>query len=212
MNADIGVLTSDLASINKFWDGKDAILTMRERDYQWRQMEWIGFYFEMLVSDSVRSHFRFPGDTYGNVIFDMKGEINWDIKSKVINSRSSSIILNDCAALDHEIEKNGVFGIVLGLVRAEYNDESLSFLEWRRSLEGGASAYSVDRQLRTSHSRLRKVSAELDEIRLLSITSQEKDLLRVMRQGRNSGGSARNVKYMLHRRDIDSLTTDNLHF
>ncbi len=38
-----------LKDIRKIWDGRKSILEMKESGYpHWRQMEWIGFYFQFL--------------------------------------------------------------------------------------------------------------------------------------------------------------------
>ena len=40
---------SKLIDIPKYWDGRESILEMKESGYpQWKQMEWIGFYFQTL--------------------------------------------------------------------------------------------------------------------------------------------------------------------
>lgn len=51
MQDDVDLLQDMLQSIPTFWDGKQSILTLKEHNYQWRQMEWIGFYFEWLCKD-----------------------------------------------------------------------------------------------------------------------------------------------------------------
>ena len=32
--------------LERKWDGKECILELKEADYQWKQMEWIGWYIE----------------------------------------------------------------------------------------------------------------------------------------------------------------------
>ncbi len=36
----------DLQPLKRNWNGKQCITESKEADYNWRQMEWIGWYFE----------------------------------------------------------------------------------------------------------------------------------------------------------------------
>lgn len=43
-----------LKNIPKVWDGRTAILEMKDSAFpHWRQMEWIGFYFQFLCEKSL---------------------------------------------------------------------------------------------------------------------------------------------------------------
>lgn len=36
-----------LCTLHTIWDGRDSVVEMRDGGFnQWRQMEWIGFYFQ----------------------------------------------------------------------------------------------------------------------------------------------------------------------
>ncbi len=64
-------IAEKLKQIPKFWDGKKATLEMKESGYrQWRQMEWIGFYFQYLCEKHLSEIMEIPGTRYGNVSFD----------------------------------------------------------------------------------------------------------------------------------------------
>ncbi len=105
------------------WLGKDSVLAMREAgDRQWKQMEWWAFYFEFLSRRYLEGLFTFPGDRYGNVVFDMKRSANWDLKAKAIKSDDHRTILNDKTAIQRSIEAYGVHGIAIALCDVEYND------------------------------------------------------------------------------------------
>ena len=57
-----------LVKIPKNWDGKKSILEMKEGgSNQWRQMEWIGWYFEYLCQKNLYEIMEIPGHKYGNV-------------------------------------------------------------------------------------------------------------------------------------------------
>lgn len=144
-----------------------------------------------------------PGDRFGNVTFDLKGAINWDLKASAIKTNSHIIILNDKEAMEYSISRNGRHGEIIALCDVEYNDEDRSFQKWHTELKGGKSKYEFEREKRTSISRYRKVRAELVEILLVIVKGENLDNLRVMYQGRNSNGSPRKPKYML---DLEELS------
>ena len=181
------------------WDGRKSILKLKERNYQWKQMEWIGWFFEILCRDLLKeTHFIFPGKKYGNVKFDALGAINWDIKTSAIKSDSHRVILNDKMAMNESIKEFGYHGVILCLVDVEYNDDDRSFQKWHSELKGGLSRYEVDRIKRNATSRYRKTFAEVKQIFLLVINKDNRIYLDVHKQGRNSDGKPRNPKYMLN--------------
>ncbi len=77
-------------------------------------------------------------------------------------------------------------------------DDNRSFQKWHTKLKGGLSNYEKDRIARNATSCYRKTSAELQQILLLVINKNNQTYLDIHKQGRNSDGSTRNVKYMLN--------------
>ena len=202
-----------LGKLPKFWDAKSAILYLKAKDYQWRQMEWIGFHFELLSTELLEKRsFTIPGDKYGNTTFDCKHAINWDMKSHAIRSDTHKAILNDVEAVDDSIEEHGCHGVILALLDVEYNDDNRSFQKWHSELKGGLSDYERDRMARNATSRYRKRSAQLQQVLILSIDKNNKDLLGIYNQGRNSDGSPRPPKYMLNIELADSLEIGRIEF
>jgi hypothetical protein len=202
---DIDILKANLVNLPRFWDGKTCVLELKEADYNWRQMEWWAFYFEYKVKNLLADKFTFPGDRYDNVSFDLKGEINWDLKAKAIKSDDHKVILNDKSAMEQSIEKLGFHGEIIALCDVEYNDNDRSFQKWHTELKGGKSTYEMEREARTSISRYRKTKAELTEIILFVLQKSDLEKLTVMRQGRNSNGKPRPEKYMLDLETIDNF-------
>ncbi|MCL5674220.1 MAG: hypothetical protein M1501_00510 [Candidatus Omnitrophica bacterium] len=48
--------------VSKHWDGRESILKMKKSDYsQWRQMEWIGFFFQFLCEQGLPDIIKIPG-------------------------------------------------------------------------------------------------------------------------------------------------------
>lgn len=197
MKSDIELLKDLLSKINPVWDGKKSILEMKEADYQWRQMEWIGFYFEMLCHKLLNKDFCIPGEKYGNTTFDLFRQFNWDLKSHAANA-GKEIILNDCNAMRESIRTHGFHGEIIANLDIEYNDHDRSFQKWHTELKGGKSEYEIERESRTTNSRLRKTAAELKEIIFVVITPDNIGELDILHQGRNSNGAPRPDKFGLN--------------
>jgi hypothetical protein len=200
---DIALITSGLGQMPVFWDGKDSVLELKAAHYNWKQMEWWAFYFEHKFRALFDHHLTFPGERYDQVQFDLKGEINWDLKAKAITSGDQKVILNDKTSMENSIARHGYHGEIIGLCDVEYDDDARSFQHWHTQLKGGLSAYEKERKTRTSTSRWRKKSATLKEVAF--VVFEEKDLpkLLTMKQGRNSNGKPRPEKYMLDMTEVN---------
>jgi hypothetical protein len=123
---DIELLKESLTKLPVFWEGKASVLELKEADYNWRQMEWWAFYLEYKVRQLFSDTFQFPGDKYGNVKFDMKGAINWDIRTCVLNHSGQYVYLNDVDATNATIKNNDSYGITLATLYANYDGRSIT--------------------------------------------------------------------------------------
>ena len=200
---DIALLKKLLAAVSLDWDGKARILTLQEANYNWRQMEWWAFYFEYLCCVALKDVFTIPGDRFGNVGFDLKRSVNWDLKSKAVKSDDHHAILNDKEAMQLSIEKYGEHGVVIALCDVEYNDIDRTFQQWHSELKGGKSKYEKERETRTNVSRYRKTRALLTELLFLRFTAADLENLGTMKQGRNSNGKPRREKYLLDLKSVN---------
>jgi len=210
---DIQILQKLLPTLKTHWDGKESILEMKDAEYnQWRQMEWWGFYFEFLCGKLLSGEFEIPGDKYNNTAFDLKRDINWDLKAHAIKSNSHMVIMNDVESMKQSIEKYGKHGEIIDLCDVVYNDVNRTFQKWHSEIKGGKSAYELAREERTSISRYRKTSATLTEILLIEFTADDLDGLSIMKQGRNSNGHPRPEKYMLDIEDLDGIRLEKIEF
>ena len=209
---DIANARDALASLPCDWDWKKCVLELKKADYNWRQMEWWAFYFEHLCHLRLGNTFQIPGEMIGSVRFDLKGCVNWDLKAKAIKSDQHCCILNDKKATDQSIATHGEHGVMIALCDVEYNDENRTFQKWHSRLKGGLSNYEKERRTRTKVSRYRKTRAILQEILFLRLDKSSTVGLQEMRQGRNSNGAPRPVKYMLDLEQIDELLVDRLAF
>lgn len=192
-------------NITTIWDGRSSILEMKDEGYgQWKQMEWIGFYFQFLCSRNLSPPLVIPGENFGKVEFDGAGLIPWDFKTHVINKGNSKIIVNDSEAIKDAIMKYGYVGLIVASGMAEYNDDLQTFKEWHGDLKGGKSKYEKDRIKRGAKSRKRKVSFELNQISFILIDDEILEKCGSFQKGfRNAGGTPRREKVLLDLKDVD---------
>lgn len=212
---DVKIAKKLLTNLPTKWDGKKCVLELKAANYNWRQMEWWGFYFEHLCRARLGTDFEISGDRYGKArtaCFDAKRTINWDLKAKAIKSDDHRSILNDVDGINGCLEKYGAHGLIIALCDVEYNDVDRSFQKWHTALKGGKSKYEVERESRTAVSRYRKTSARLTEILFLIINKRNQKHLAVHQQGRNSNGKSRPPKYMLDYDLLDKFLVDKIVF
>jgi len=210
---DAALLKERLASLPTFWEGKKSVLELQEAKYNYGQMEWWAFYFELLCFKALDGEFTHPGDKFEKTAFDIKRNVNWDLKAKAIKSDSHTAILNDNRAMRGAIEKHGELGVVVALCDVEYNDINRTFEQWHTELKGGKSAYQKDRELRTNVSRYRKTQATLTEVLILRFTEEDLPKLGQMKQGRNSNAKPRpHFKYTLNLEKISNFLVDQIVF
>lgn len=196
-------LAEALSKIPTQWEGRKAISEMKDFGYpHWKQMEWIGFYFQFLCDTTLRSIMEIPGPKYNHVEFDGFLKIPWDFKAhpekNAKGKENNNVIVNDRIATRKAIKEFGGAGLILALGEAIYNDQDRSFQVWHQELKGGLSSYEKERIVRKAPSRLRKVAFTLKEIDLILLDETLIKKLSSFQEGsRNSDGSARNAKILL---------------
>jgi len=202
------ILAHHLENVPRKWDAKSVILEMKNAgSKQWRQMEWMGFYFEFLCDKLLSSgtHFaaRDEKGVYGNVQFDGFFEIPWDYKVHATNTSSHHVIVNDRVAIESAVEDYGVVGVIMAIGDVEYNDENRTFQKWHSELKGGKSDYEKKRIKRGAWSRRRKTKFTLKQILFIKIDSEVLENAGSF-QGRfrNADGSPRKEKILL---DLEAL-------
>lgn len=202
-----------ISQIDFHWDGKSCVLDLKKRsesenkNYGWKQMEWIGFYFEHKAFQILEKKLGGSvGPQYGKVILDFQFKGVWDFKAHPTNSGSEWIYLNDVEAIDNCIEDHGHIAWVIACGEAQY-DEDNSFKLWHDELKGKQSAYVADRINRGASSRRRKSAFDFKELEIIEFTSMveiEKAIadgwLRrdMQKNQRNAGGTTRRAKYGIH--------------
>ncbi len=204
-------ISGSLSNLPKYWDGKQSILEMRDQDYpHWRQMEWIGFYFQFLCAKHLSGLVQMPGPKYGSVEFDGFLEIPWDFKAHASNTSSHQVIVNDSSAISRGIQDYGSVGVILAVGKVEYNDVDRSFQQWHNQIKGGMSSYEMERIKRGAWSRLRKTSFALQQISFIQITDETLVKCGSFQQDfRNSNGRPRKAKVLL---DLEQLDDEIISF
>jgi hypothetical protein len=197
-----GVLVRDMP---KVWDGRACIQELKNANYHWRQMEWIGWYNEFKVREVVRTSLGGQsGPQYGNTTFDYRRKCVWDFKVHRVGAPWT--ILNDQEAVDSCTCDYGCLGFVITLGTAEYDDMEGSFKRWHNGMKGTMSSYVQQRIARGAPSRRRKVSFQVTGF-VTFIFEGSAALQAGLRDGwlgkfqegmRNANGSPRRPKYKIH--------------
>ncbi len=201
----IKTISETLKELPKRWDGKKAILEMKNNNFnQWKQMEWIGFYFEFLCQKYLKEIMKFHKIKYGNTSFDGFLEVPFDFKSHAINTEKHDVVINDTEAITKAIEEYNYVITIIALGEVEYNDKDRSFQKWHEKIKGGKSKYELERIKRGAWSRLRKTKFNIQELIFVKINkgtleksgSFQKDF-------RNADGSLRRSKVMINLEKLD---------
>ncbi len=172
-DATIQALRAACRRMPSVWDGRSSIIEMKEfGSRQWKQMEWMGWYFEFLCQRELEGILVMPGKKYGGTEFDAFGRMSWDFKAHAANTQSHMVIANDTEAIEKTLDDYGYYGLVLAIGEVEYNDEKRTFKTWHDSLKGGMSDYEVKRINRGAMSRRRKTAFVLSEIHLICLNEE----------------------------------------
>ena len=204
-NALYSQIKQRLKTVPSQWNGKDVIVEMKESGYpHWRQMEWIGFYFQFLCEKHLKGLFQFQTPRYDKVSFDGFCIIPFDFKAHAINTSSHQVIVNDSVAISQGIREYGAVGLILALGEVVYNDADRTFQKWHEELKGGLSKYTQERIKRGAWSRLRKQSFALKQISFVEITDTTLIKCGSFQENfRNSDGRPRRKKVLLDLEKLD---------
>ena len=190
------------------WDGRASVLELQAAAYQWRQMEWIGWYFEWKAGQILSQELGGGrGPRFGNVAFDhaVDGQV-WDFKAHPVNQSAHWAYMNDVEAVDACIARHGHIGWVIAAGHAAYDIDG-SFKAWHDTLKGDRTPYEMSRIARGAPSRRRKVSFSVEHLLVIELRSMA-DVAAGIRDGwlscgmqagqRNADGSSRRAKYGVH--------------
>lgn len=199
------------SGVSTKWDGRKAILGMKEGGSRhWRQMEWIGFYFQFLCERVLSEVMTIPGPKYGNAEFDGFLEVPWDFKAHATNTSQHNVIVNDLEAVEAAIAEYGAVGVILAVGDVQYNDDDRTFQRWHSGLKGGKSKYELKRIERGAWSRLRKVRFDLKQISLIRLNRTTLSKCGSFQSAfRNADGGSRRAKVLV---DLEKIREDVIHF
>jgi len=197
-------------NIPTVWDGKSAIIEMKEAGCpHWRQMEWIGFYFQFLCEQRLEGLFELQKPKYGRTSFDGLFHIPFDFKAHAQNTSSHSIVVNDEEAIEHALRDYDAVGLLVAVGDVVYNDEDRSFQKWHDEFKGKPSAYVLRNRERGAWSRLRKYTMTLQQITIIELTRASLDKCGSFQTNfRNSDGSPRRAKVLI---DLEKLGSEIVH-
>jgi hypothetical protein len=184
------------------WGGKKTIRLLRREKFNWKQNEWIGWYFEFQCKKRLANVMDVPGPRYGRPMFDGLKIIPWDFKSHVQSKKNRYIIVNDRKAMKAAVAEYGAVGLILAKGDAEFDSDG-AFKRWHDKLKGGMSKFERERKRRKAHSTERKTAFVLREIEFIKI---DDEVLRTcpsfQKDFRNSNGKPRKDKVRLRPIDI----------
>jgi hypothetical protein len=183
--------------------GKEAILAMKNGGSRnWRQMEWIGWWFEYFVETELKPRIgNTVGPKYGNTTFDFKLNYVWDLKAHP--DHKSDLLLNDQLAIKNCAKENEGVGFIIVEGAVDYDDDKETFKNWHDALKGKQTKYVQDRIARNAPSRRRKTSftpTSIVGIWLPSVAEIDKGVQDGWISGfqenmRNADGKPRNAKF-----------------
>lgn len=185
--------------------GRDAVEWMRNSNSSnWRQMEWMGFYFE---EKSIQVLDIDSGVQIYNTVFDASRNHVWDFKTHTLydsaGNKRYDVYLNDAASIEECVSRDGI-GFIVAHVEPEY-DDSGNFYDWHEELKDSHGSYNKRQSDTESPSRVRKSGFSFDKIEAYWIEDMEmlesacrEGWMREAVQGVNSGGNERKSKYKLY--------------
>jgi hypothetical protein len=190
--------------------GEKSILWMKEHSSNWKQMEWMGFYFESFLFKQLNLCLGGgEGPKFGNTKLDYKCKYVWDFKThSKTNQKGIKIpwtVMNDKSAIEQCMKKFGGVGFIVAEIDATY-DFDLSFKNWHDLLKGEKSKYVLKREKEGARKRMRKKSIKFSEILFIYFNSLDElkkgyaeGWLKNFQEGmRNSNDTPRAVKIQLN--------------
>lgn len=198
------IIDQILSHIPKVVDGRSAITWMRESGSKnWRQMEWIGFWFEHFFEVNVAPQLQITeGPIFGKTQIDIRSKFVWDLKAHP--DAKPSMILNDQEAFRTCIELESSIGFIVVEGTAEF-DHTGDFKRWHDQFKGGKSSYVLAGDASGRVSRTRKISFRPNRVIAFAFEAlhkvdlaSEEGWLKPFQEGmRNSNGNSRRAKYMV---------------
>ena len=193
------------------WDGKESVLILKDAHYQWRGMEWWGWFFEWsALSILMPTIGGGPGPFIGQTQFDYQYRNKiWDFKATAHNGRDNCprVFLNSRDNTRKCIETYGSYGAIIAEGNVQYDDNG-RFRKWHNNLKGGESADWLAHKKEGSIPRVRKSAFDLTGISVIQFKSLdeldeaiEKKIVKVQKVKHTlaNGTEKYYFKYILHK-------------
>lgn len=189
-------------------DGRACVAELQRAGWNWRQMEWPGFYFEWKARNTLMDALGGgEGPRYGRTTFDFERNYVWDLKAHPAymagGGANAWAPLNDVEYCLRCIRTHNGLGFVIMHGAAEFDIDG-SFVRWHDSLKGAPTAYVLKRRAEGARNRVRKVSFAVDRYDAFFF-EDESEIQRALAEGwfrdsfqrgmRNSNDTARRAKY-----------------
>ena len=187
------------------WDGKKSTYYLKEETTHWRQMEWMGFYWEHIGPKAISNklNIKTPGPKYGNVEIDAFLEIPWDYKTHSINSEkggtNKDIPTNGYQEVLQCLEEHKRIGFIIASGISEFDSRpEMPFKQWHDKLKGAESDYVKKGKESGRRQRARKVNFNVKSVDFIILDKNTINLCGRFQEGMiNSDGTPRNAKVNL---------------
>lgn len=186
-------------------DGRKAILEMKKRNWNWREVEWPGFYLKRKIPEICIEKYetQFQERNIGK-LYLLKGTYIWDIRFNALGKTQDNIPFMSKDNIDGIIEEYGGLGLIV--VDAEVDsDDDWSFYRWLQEKKG-VSSYELERERNGRAPRKRKKGFRIRQIHAYYFP--EEHIHRGPREGwinpnfqrdyRQPGGEPRAGKYQMY--------------
>ena len=181
----------------RMMDGKTCATEMRDIEHSdWKKTEWHGLYFEMKVLNALVSKLGGGPKKVWKTEFDYVRNHVWDLKVHSNHQRTGkknpTSQLNDKESFREAAKSSGVGLIVL----SGESIRDLDFTAWHRQFRGQPTKEGGKPLVRRFESESLDFYFFKDEDEIQR--AEELNVLQNYAQGRNTGGSSRNAKFLLN--------------
>ncbi len=181
-------------------DGRTCVQQMLDAEYShWAQDEWAGFFFEFVGLPSLINTFGGGPREFGKTRFDYGLGHTWDLK--VHMAASGVAPLNDQGSVEAAAAAGGVGFLVL---TGEVEYDMGEFRLWQKEFRAANGKPARERTAPKAYERKSKASFDPFMVEAFYLPDQvaidaalQGGILKVMKQGRQTSGHARQPKYAL---------------
>lgn len=183
-------------AITGYWDGRTCVETMRSSEYRnWRQTEWVGWYFEYLGVPALVDAFGGGPRKVLNTSFDYSLRSTWDLKAHG-TGKERGAILNDLDAIDACLLEGTGLGFIVLTGDSDFTD-SASFDTWHREQRGASERHERSRALKSGFTPRRLDAFHLADADALDAAKASGEYT-TWQPGRQQSGAPRKPKLKIN--------------